>query len=71
MRTTKHGYGKRRFDLRRRQFDGKIIKWETKRLSELGILPAPVTINGVTLNAFDHQVDVVTGVYNSRKEAFA
>jgi aromatic ring-cleaving dioxygenase len=64
---TKRNKPRQRFDLRRREFDGKIIKWETKRLSELGILPEPV--NGKP--AFDHQVDVVTGVYNSRKEAFA
>jgi hypothetical protein len=50
---TKRNKPRQRFDLRRREFDGKIIKWETKRLSEY------------------HQVDVVTGVYNSRKEAFA
>jgi hypothetical protein len=38
----------------------------------LGILPEPYTIDGVgDITPFDHQVDVVTGVYNSRKEAFA
>ena len=30
---------KQRFDLVKRKADGKIIKWEQKRLSELGILP--------------------------------
>jgi hypothetical protein len=37
---TKRNKPRQRFDLRRREFDGKIIKWETKRLSELGILPS-------------------------------
>ena len=58
---------KQRFDLVKRKADGKIIKWEQKRLSELGILP-PKEAEGPT--PFDHLVWVVTGVYNNRREVF-
>lgn len=67
----------KRFDLVRRKADGKIIKWELKRLSELGILPDMTeTVDKasslVTIKpAFDHEVWVVTGVFNHRREAFA
>ncbi len=58
---------RKRFDLVRRAYDNKIVKWELKRLSELGILPAPINVNRP---AFDHEVWVITGVFNHRHEAF-
>lgn len=63
---------RQKFDLVKREADGKIVKWETKRLSELGILPEGITTpDGRVLPAFDHEVEVVTGVYNNRREVFA
>lgn len=57
---------KPRFDIRKRAGDGKFIKWEQRTLSELGILPEVER----EIPGYDHLVWVVTGVYNSRKEAF-
>jgi len=71
--TNRNQRPRKRFDLVRRKFDGKIIKWEQKRLSELGILPEPTAKDGLSplVPAFDHEVWVVTGVFNHRREAFA
>lgn len=73
---------RKRFDLRRRKYDGMIVKWEQKTLSELGILPEPqaypasdyletLVQHTKLLPAFDYEVWVITGVFKHRREAFA
>lgn len=63
---------KRPINVRRRAVDGKFLRWELMSMSELDILPEPAKgKDGKMHPSFDHQVWVVTGIFNSRKEAFA
>lgn len=59
-----------KFELRKREFDGKWVRWEHRTLSSLGVLPM-VEVEGKEVPGYDHLVWVVTGVFNSRREAFA
>lgn len=51
--------------LRRSPVDGKFRRWETRRASQLGMLDI------TDPKAVDYPVQVVTGVFKNRREAFA
>lgn len=59
---------KRRFDLRKRKADGMWVRWEQIASSELGIVDREAVEQGA---AYDHVLWVITGVYKTRKQAFA
>ena len=60
---------RRRSEIRRRQHDGKFIRWELFKLSELGILPM-IEVEGKYIPGYYDHTWVVTGVFDTRKEAF-
>ncbi len=55
-----------RFEIRRRKYDGKYIRWELMGSRTLG-LDGDYDGPG---EAYDHPVWVVTGVFETRKAAF-
>lgn len=63
MKTKRKPRTKAKFELRKRAFDGKWVRWEHRTLSSLKLLEEA--------EHYDHLVWVVTGVFNSRREAFS
>jgi hypothetical protein len=61
----------RRFEVRRRSFDGKFLRWEYIAASHLGMLRETVRgVDGRSYKPADYDVAVVVGVFDSRKAAF-
>jgi hypothetical protein len=50
--------------VRRREYDGKYLRWQLMSQSQLGLQEPDAP------HCFDHKLWVVTGVFDTRKEAF-
>jgi hypothetical protein len=63
---------KPRFEVRRRAFDGKFLRYEFRSASSLGILPTDVIgKDGKTYHPADYDLPVVVGIFDTRKAAFS
>ena len=62
---------KRRFDIRRRELDGKFLRWELMSLREAGTkLGETEGLDGKKHPSYDHVTWVCVGVFDTRKAAF-
>ena len=57
--------------VRKRKFDGKHVRWELREMSNLKMVDPVEGKDGKMHTPHDHKLWVVTGIFDSRKEAFS